>query len=77
MSSSKPLSSSSTLSLENQSDGNSLSVQRRPRRGQSRVEQQDVRRVCNDRWERFLDGVIEEFGAFDIDAMKRSDRWAV
>ncbi|KAH8753338.1 hypothetical protein F5883DRAFT_632851 [Diaporthe sp. PMI_573] len=42
----------------------------------SPVEQQDVRRVWNARWERFLDGVIEEFGAFDIDAMKRSSRWA-
>ncbi|KAH8743538.1 hypothetical protein F5883DRAFT_722614 [Diaporthe sp. PMI_573] len=32
----------------------------------SPVEQQDVRRVWNARWERFLDGVIEEFGAANV-----------
>jgi adenosine deaminase CECR1 len=42
----------------------------------SPAEQQDVRRVWNAWWERFLDEVIEELGQFDIDAMKRSGRWA-
>ncbi|KAL2272405.1 hypothetical protein FJTKL_06743 [Diaporthe vaccinii] len=43
----------------------------------SSAEQQDVRLMWKVRWERFLDAVIKDFRAFDIDVTKRSGRWAV